>query len=100
MKSDAQHHNGGAISSKDFFAVLAPVMGWYQSDEHPPRDVLEILRDVVDDLRADRKAALAASSAATDALELCHQIERCGCSEELTKASIMASRLREKLASA
>jgi hypothetical protein len=30
----------------------------------------------------------------------CHQIKRCGCSPELTDASLMASRLREKLASA
>ena len=32
------------------------------------------------------------------ALELCWQIERCGASEDLTKASIMASELRGKLA--
>ncbi len=82
------------------FAVLEPVIDWYQSDELPERHPLDIIRDIVADLQSDRKAALAASSAARDALELCHQIERCGCSPELTEASIMASRLREKLDSA
>lgn len=31
------------------------------------------------------------------ALELCWQIEKCGASEELTKASVMASELHSKL---
>lgn len=34
---------------------------------------------------------------AQEALELCWQIEKCGASEELTKASVMASELRAKL---
>jgi hypothetical protein len=89
-----------SVATSAVFAVLSPVMDWYQSDEQPPRDPLDIIRDIVSDLQADRKAALVASSAARDALELCHQIERCGCSEELTKASIMASDLRAKLAAA
>lgn len=59
MKNDAQQHDGGAIASKDLFAVLAPVIDWYQSDEHPQRPLLDILRDVVDDLQSDRAAALA-----------------------------------------
>ena len=80
--------------------VLLPVMDWYQSDEHEQRPFLDIVRDIVSDLQHDRNVAVMAGSAARDALELCHQIERCGCSEELTKASIMASDLRSKLASA
>lgn len=32
-----------------------------------------------------------------EALALCHKIEMCGASPELTKASIMASRLRQRL---
>lgn len=88
------------LPASDLFAVLLPVMDWYQSDEADARPPLDIIRDIVADLQTDRAAALVASSAARDALELCHQIERCGCSEDLTKASIMASALRAKLASA
>ena len=88
------------IATHDLFAVLAPVLDWYQSDEHPARNPLDIIRDIVSDLQADRAAALSASSAARHALALCHQIELCGCSEELTTASVMASDLRAKLASA
>lgn len=38
--------------------ALAPVMHWYQSDEHPNRPVHEILADVVSDLQTDRAASL------------------------------------------
>jgi len=31
------------------------------------------------------------------ALALCYQIEKCGASEELTKASVMASELRREI---
>ncbi len=87
-----------SVECRALFAAIGPVMDWYQSDEHPDRDPLEIISDIVSDLQSDRKAALIAASAADDALALCHHIERCGCSEELTKASIMASALRAKLA--
>ena len=82
------------LSRHALLAVLEPVLDWYQSDQRKP---LDIIRDIVADLQADRKAALVVGSAAADALALCHQIERCGCSSELTEASLMASRLREKL---
>ena len=49
----------GSVNNSDLTAVLEPVMGWYQSDEHPQRDLLEILRDVVSDLQTDRATALA-----------------------------------------
>lgn len=88
------------VAMHDLLAVLAPVLDWYQSDEEAARPPMDILRDIVDDLQSDRKAALVASSAATDALALCHQIEKCGCSPELTEASLMASRLRAKLSAA
>jgi hypothetical protein len=38
----------------DLLAVLAPVLDWYQSDEHPDRPTLDILRDIVADLQTDR----------------------------------------------
>jgi hypothetical protein len=38
--------------------ALAPVIDWYQSDEVPGRNTADIVRDVVADLEADRKAAL------------------------------------------
>ena len=88
------------LPASDLFAVLSPVMDWYQSDEEDARPPLDIIRDIVADLQTDLAVALVASSVACEALKLCHQIERCGCSEELTKASIMVSNLRVKLASA
>lgn len=97
MPENDQKTPEGGWAIRDLLAVLEPVLDWYQSDEHPEREPLEILRDIVADLQSDRQAALVASSAASDALALCHQIEKCGCSPELTEASIMASRLRAKL---
>lgn len=38
--------------------ALGPVIDWYQSDEHPRRNTVDIVRDVVSDLEADRKASL------------------------------------------
>lgn len=38
--------------------ALAPVIDWYQSDEHPGRNTVDIVKDVVADLQDDRKAAL------------------------------------------
>lgn len=67
-------------------------------------NILEILSPKLrDEVMEDAKAALEAAAAATpdlaqDALELCWQIEKCGASEELTQASLMASELRQKLA--
>ena len=42
------------IQIRDLLAVLEPVLDWYQSDEHPERDPLDILRDIVADLQSDR----------------------------------------------
>lgn len=44
-------------------AALAPVMHWYDGepadgDEHEPRDLADILTDVVSDLQADRASSL------------------------------------------
>jgi len=100
LNIENQTEGQSQVGSDALFAVLLPVLDWYQSDEANARPPLDIIRDIVADLQTDRHAALVASSAARDALELCHQIELCGCSEELTKASIMASDLRAKLASA
>lgn len=38
--------------------ALEPVRHWYESDDHDPRDDLDILRDVVADLQADRAEVL------------------------------------------
>jgi hypothetical protein len=38
--------------------ALAPVIDWYQSDEVPGRNTVDIVRDVVADLQEDRRAAL------------------------------------------
>lgn len=38
--------------------ALAPVIDWYQSDEHPGRNTVDIVRDVVSDLQEDRAASL------------------------------------------
>ena len=51
-----------AILNDDLLAVLAPVLHWYQSDEHPERTPLDILRDIVADLQSDRAAALAGAA--------------------------------------
>ena len=38
--------------------ALDPVIDWYQSDEHPGRNTVDIVRDVVADLQGDRAASL------------------------------------------
>lgn len=48
-----------AVLNDDLLAVLAPVLDWYQSDEHPEREPLDILRDIVADLQSDRADSLA-----------------------------------------
>ena len=47
------------VASHDLLAVLEPVLDWYQSDEHPERPPLEIIRDIVADLQSDRAELLA-----------------------------------------
>lgn len=48
-----------AVLNDDLLAVLAPVLDWYQSDEHPDREPLDILRDIVTDLQSDRADSIA-----------------------------------------
>ena len=43
-----------AVLNDDLLAVLGPVIDWYQSDEHPEREPLDIIRDIVADLQSDR----------------------------------------------
>lgn len=50
---------------------LAPVLDWYQSDEHPGRNTVDIVADVVEDLQTDRAAVLAAQRVALDAKRQC-----------------------------
>ncbi len=38
--------------------ALEPVLHWYQSDEEPIRELMDIVKDVVADLQADRAVAL------------------------------------------
>ena len=42
--------------------ALGPVMHWYQSDEHEPRSLADIIADAVADLQHDRGIALAAQA--------------------------------------
>ena len=52
----------GGLPIRDLLAVLEPVIDWYQSDEHPKREPLDILRDIVADLQSDRSEALAGAA--------------------------------------
>ena len=45
-----------AVLNDDLLAVLAPVLDWYQSDEHPEREPQDILRDIVADLQSRIRA--------------------------------------------
>lgn len=51
--------------------ALAPVMDWYQSDEHPGRNTVDIVQDVVSDLVDDRTALINAQKVAQHAQRLC-----------------------------
>lgn len=51
---DAEQPSAEGLSSSVLLAVLEPVLEWYQSDEHEPREPLDILRDIVIDLQTDR----------------------------------------------
>ncbi len=51
--------------------ALSPVLDWYQSDEVPGRNTVEIVTDVVSDLREDRAALLNVQRLAQDAKRLC-----------------------------
>lgn len=48
-----------AVANDSLLAVLAPVLDWYQSDEQPAREPLDILRDIVNDLQSDRAEVMA-----------------------------------------
>lgn len=52
-------HEKCRISGDALLGVLSPVMDWYQPDDQDPRNLLDILSDIVDDLQSDRAAALA-----------------------------------------
>lgn len=56
-------------------AEVDPVLHWYQSDEHHPRPLAKIVRDIVADLQTDRAHALALSKVlqAADTLSFCAQ---------------------------
>jgi hypothetical protein len=58
------------LSRHALLAVLEPVLDWYQSDEHDPREPLDILRDIVDDLQTDRAENMRLRPAAKRALKL------------------------------
>lgn len=53
--------------------ALGPVIDWYQSDEIPGLNTVEIVRDVVSDLQEDRAACLKAQRLAQDAKRLCQE---------------------------
>jgi len=58
------------LSRHDLLAVLEPVLDWYQSDERDPREPLDILSDIVDDIQTDRTENIRLRSAAKRALKL------------------------------
>lgn len=49
---------GKRVGYGDLLACLAPVIDWYQPDDQPPRDPLDIVRDIVADLQDDRAASI------------------------------------------
>lgn len=51
--------------------ALAPVIDWYHSDEHPDRNTVDIVSDVVSDLQEDRAALINAQRIAQDARNAC-----------------------------
>ncbi|WP_339696024.1 hypothetical protein [Celeribacter baekdonensis] len=53
--------------SLDIREALEPVIDWYQSDEVPGRNTVDIVRDVVADLVEDREAILNVQRIAQDA---------------------------------
>ncbi len=85
------------VSTRALMERINPIIDWYQSDKAEIRNPLDIITDIVADLQSGREREAVVASAINDARELCHQIERCGCSRELTDASIMASALMKKL---
>lgn len=44
----------GGLSIRVLLAVLEPVIDWYQPDDQPEREPLDILREIVADLQNDR----------------------------------------------
>ncbi len=53
--------------------ALGPVVHWYQRDEIPGRNTVDIVRDVVSDLQEDRAACLNVQRLAQDAKRLCQE---------------------------
>jgi len=47
--------------------ILAPVLDWFQSDEHPARPIMDILRDVVAELQQERADNLRLTALRTSA---------------------------------
>lgn len=60
---------------RDMLEVLKPVLDWFQSDEQPPRPPMEILRDVVAELQADRRVSLKAMEAVRKFLAACRCVD-------------------------
>lgn len=63
-------------SAESLRAAIAPVLHWYQSDEHPARDLADILTDIVADLQADRETALKVRKAEAELAEAKADIAR------------------------
>ena len=55
-------------------AAVEPVRHWYESDERPPRDTIDILTDIVADLQTDRAEALKSRAAVEAERERCERI--------------------------
>lgn len=63
------------IDDDNVSKALAPVLDWFQSDEHEPRPTLDILRDVVAELQMDRQVSLKAMEACRKFLKACRCVD-------------------------
>jgi hypothetical protein len=54
--------------------AIEPVRPWYESDEHPPRELAAIVADIVSDLQSDRAECLRKSMLSDDQVK--HMVNR------------------------
>ena len=58
----------------DVAKAIEPVRPWYESDEHPPRELAAIVADIVSDLQSDRAECLRKSMLSDDQVK--HMVNR------------------------
>lgn len=52
---EAQEERMDYVTEEDVRKALAPVIDWFQSDNDHPRPILDILKDVAEELDRDRR---------------------------------------------